>query len=342
MSSPSNSTLSNNTAPGEHAGDTLWHIKASYGCVGVVLAPVGVLLNILSALVWSRPEMMSTTAMYIITLSGYNAIYLLLRLNDILEILYSSLIGHNDWYHHHVFLPTLKVLLPFGIISNVGSKLTTVALAADRMIGVAFPLKIHSFCTKFKVKVTLALVLLVSSVVSVPYLMVRYFALNRNAAEQEGSTISPFQSGFVSSDFYRVVYRTVLGPVLVSAGSILSMAVFNIIIVMTLRKSRNEVAPITVPATRRSNFGRSPRTVTVQVMLISVFSILDTVVQHTALVVIKEEGCVILRECSRDVFVYVHVINSLFTVFFSYFLFGAKFRNGLSNMLGMCCFKRCE
>ena len=108
------------------------------GVIGAVLCFLGVsgvVMNILSLIIWSSREMRSTTGLYMIALSVFDSVVLIL--NTVFhggEWLYFGLTKNYDWLLK-LTVPYSHVYAPIFHLATTASVYTTLAISIDRAIG---------------------------------------------------------------------------------------------------------------------------------------------------------------------------------------------------------------
>ena len=153
-------------------------------------------------------------------------------------------------------------------ICIVGSAYTTVALTADRMVGVAFPLRWVSIFTRTRVKSILCIVLMLSMTLSIPNMLDNYIG---EKWENNASIITSINDNFFPDAVDEIVYNHV-SPILFIYIPLTLMCVLNIVIIVSLVNHRKQAAKLAMPSSTRSN-NRTTGRITAQVLMISGFSI---------------------------------------------------------------------
>lgn len=228
---------------------------------------------------------------------------------------------------------------PVWLVVRAGSICTTMALTADRMLAVTFPLRWP--CTEKQVKVILAACVLFPLVVCTPEMNAGYIDSAWNH-ERNVSVFSSFRSEFYYSKFYKF-YTLFAVAVMLTSFPIITMSVLNILIVVSIRRHRTKSAHIPVTRTRREQY-RSTRRITAQVLLISIFTILSRVTNGVQIISNIEEHCFDVNTCPLHINVFTYVsrmfeITNSTVNFFFYCYFSTRFRRCFTRVFWSKCSK---
>ena len=289
--------------------------------VNLPISAIGFLLNILSIIIWSSKEMTSTTGMYLVSVAVYDAVHLLVQ--GIVPRLMKMLQFHNSNVSFMIFVLIIYIV---NFTSKYGSTFTTVALTADRTIGVTLPLKWASMCTPFRVKSVTASVLFLSVVMVLPNvirLMMGFHFIDSDA------------------DYYEfvLVFVTIITPAVTIGLPVITITVLNIMIVKSLRKRGNETGSLRSSITGSRRRRRTTKKITAQVIVISIITLVHLTLQIYKMLIeyIDYRSLYVVKATADFVGTINHSVN-----FFLYCLFGQKFRQCFIRLFKQRCFKCCK
>lgn len=305
-------------------------LETAYGFAGSVIAGVGVVLDIISAIVWSRPEMRSTHARLLVSLSVYDVGFLAVAMSfDTLDSVYRMATGSNDWllmrFRFYSIDLGLRSFFYFGLVN------TTLIITLNRYLAVAFPHSWLVICTRFRVKIIIFFVGVATCLQSVPGLVLLNEPRDSSNIFQNNSEslYSIAKENLKSSSIFE-------GYVVMLYIQTVTLALLNTSIVTVLIRQRSRNASLSAPRhVRRHN--RHERRLTLQVLVISLFSLINAVLFNFMYYFRNHEGCFWMNYCSIETSVLIYTTKLGFLTnsainFIFYCYFGKKFRQCFLKM----------
>ncbi len=197
-----------------------------YGALIPIVAIPGVLANLASLVVFTRPAMRSSLNLYLAGLSCFDMALLLSALAIYPPLVYCwSSVSSSITCSRLV--RSLVVTFPLSLIAQFGSVWTCVAISVDRFIAVRYPFKKSQYCTQRNA----CKVLLAITVAAILYQIPAMLEL-----QMKGNGIE--MSALRKSGLYIVIYKTALYSTVLFAVPFSLMIVLNIFLGRSLRKAQ--------------------------------------------------------------------------------------------------------
>jgi len=196
-----------------------------YGPVLVPIGTLGIIGNILSIIVFTRPSMKNSALNCIlIALAIFDTLYLLSMTINKGAKLTTPAVFHNGYAF--ILYPITN---PIRYFSYLGSIYMTVGLTLERYLSYCHSEKAKTLCTPKKAKLLIALVGLFSLIYNIP-------AYCEHKYENNNGTISSNQTYLAKHEFYKLVYRAWIGFIVRFVIPTICLVVFNIKIIRKLRE----------------------------------------------------------------------------------------------------------
>ncbi|XP_013419214.1 FMRFamide receptor isoform X1 [Lingula anatina] len=292
------------------------------GVCGMIVCVLGIIANIMSAIVLTRKSMKSSTYTYLAALSACDALVLLMTM-----ILFSKdtkiperereFYGPSYSVYYAYLFPYVH---PLAIMFQVTSVWLTLAFTVDRYIMICHPFKAEKYCSKSRARKVVCGI----SVLGVLFNLVRFFEYETNEIEFLG-TKTVYQLTKLGNDYvFREIVHSWLYLVFVCGVPFLALAVLNAFLIHAVRQSRKLARELNPQEKYQNN---------TTVMLIGVVMVFF-ICQVPALIAREIWAFDINASFSTAVFIYNEVGNFLVALnsainIVPYYFFGKKFRREL-------------
>uniref|UniRef100_A0A6A7G2Q3 FMRFamide receptor-like n=1 Tax=Hirondellea gigas TaxID=1518452 RepID=A0A6A7G2Q3_9CRUS len=209
-----------------------------YGILLNSVGGMGLVGNILSVMILSRPNMRSSINCCFVGLSTFDSILLTTSILMFGLTAVTEYTGHLQWYQRDVFPWVTLVAYPLGIVAQTGSVYLTVTVTVERYVAVCHPLKARSLCTFGRAKIYVGAVALFSLLYNLPrFAEVTYKRCNVDGVEFTTVVMTDLRR----SASYIQIYITWLYLVVMYLLPFISLLVFNAFIYKQVRLANLEM-----------------------------------------------------------------------------------------------------
>lgn len=215
---------------------------------GVLLNTIGLLGlvgNLISIIVLSRPQMKSSINCILIGLATFDSI---LIVTSILMFGFPAVYAYTqsvfDYYFFHLFPYMTPFMYPIGMIAQTGSAYLTLCVTLERYVAVCLPLQARSLCTYTRACWYVFGITLFAGVYNLPrFWEVSWYSYFDPEVNQTRTDIIP--TALRDNQVYISVYITWMYLVVMYIIPFCSLAVFNLIIYHEVRRANSERARLT-------------------------------------------------------------------------------------------------
>ncbi|TRY63429.1 hypothetical protein TCAL_12380 [Tigriopus californicus] len=215
---------------------------------GVLLNTIGLLGlvgNLISIIVLSRPQMKSSINCILIGLATFDSI---LIVTSILMFGFPAVYAYTqsvfDYYVFHLFPYMTPFIYPIGMIAQTGSAYLTLCVTLERYVAVCLPLKARSLCTYTRACWYVFGITLFAGVYNLPrFWEVSWYSSFDHEFNQTRTDIIP--TALRDNQIYISVYITWMYLVVMYIIPFCSLAVLNLIIYHEVRRANSERARLT-------------------------------------------------------------------------------------------------
>ncbi len=197
-----------------------------YGVLLPCIAIPGVLGNLASLFIFTRPSMQSSLNTYLAGLSVFDGVLLLLSLLIYPPVAYCLTLHSSSLCAFLTF--SVVATYPISLIAQFGSIWTCVAITTDRFLAINYPLRKHRYCTRQIAGLVLAGISFIGLLYRIPVML---------ELRIEGNSVraTPLRH----SRLYITVYRTLAYSLLMFAVPFTLMILLNLSLIRSLRKSED-------------------------------------------------------------------------------------------------------
>ncbi len=206
---------------------------------------LGLVGNIISVVVLSRPQMKSSINVILIGLASADSI---LIVTSILMFGLPAVNAYNanlfTYYRYDIFPYITQFVYPVGMIAQTGSVYLTLCVTVERYVAVCLPLKARSICTYTRACAYVAVIAVFSTVYNLP----RFWEVTWQTMHYAGYSVNEtlvVPTSLRNDEVYISVYMTWLYLVVMYLVPFLSLAVFNLWIYLEVRRANSERARLT-------------------------------------------------------------------------------------------------
>ncbi|CAB3385042.1 Hypothetical predicted protein [Cloeon dipterum] len=209
---------------------------------GVLLGLVsllGILGNVLTMVILSRPQMRSSINCLLVGLARCDAALLVAA---ILIFSLPSIAAYTGWlphYSYYVYPSIARFVYPVGLIAQTGSVYLTLTVTLERYVAVCHPLRARSLCTYGRARIYVVLIVLFSVLYNTP----RFFEVERvsDVLPPHNTTVYMVSaSALRNHPLYITIYVNWSYLLVMYFVPFLALAVFNCAIYMQVRKANAE------------------------------------------------------------------------------------------------------
>lgn len=210
------------------------------GILVSVIGLLGIIANIVSLVILSRPQMRSSINCGLQGLAVFDTMVLisavlmlgLQKLGSRLQFLRIYSLTISPSY-------VIPIAYPVGLIAQTGSVWTTVAVTVERYIAVCHPLKAKSLCTYRRARIFNLIIIVMSIIYNIP----RFLEVTHSetfSLELNRTILKAVASQLRLNKLYYGVYHIWLYVFVMYCIPFLILAVFNIYIWKTVRRANHE------------------------------------------------------------------------------------------------------
>lgn len=289
-------------------------------------ACLGIVGNVVSIVVLSRPQMHSSINCCLIGLASFDTVVLLV---GILMCGLKALPHNNDYlrtYYPHI----MPVFYPLGLIAQTGSVWITVSVTIERFIAVCHPLRAKSLCTYRRARAYILLISLFAFCYNLP----RFWELEKVTVFDpftNASEVRVVPSELRTNDTYITVYLLWMYLFVMYFVPFLTLAVLNGLIWRQVREANRE-------RQRLSRLQKKEISLAIMLLVVVVVFFICNIL---ALVVSILEACQVYVDALTNTGNFLVTVNSSVN-FIIYCIFGQKFRRILIRMFCRFGSKRSE
>ena len=206
---------------------------------------LGLVGNLISVIVLSRPQMKSSINVILIGLASADSI---LIVTSILMFGLPAVHAYNpnlfSFYRFNVFPYITPFVYPIGMIAQTGSVYLTLCVTVERYVAVCLPLRARSICTYTRACIYVAVIAAFSTLYNLP----RFWEVTWKTisyGESIGNETVVVPTSLRNDEVYIGIYITWLYLVVMYIVPFLSLAVFNLLIYFEVRRANSERARLT-------------------------------------------------------------------------------------------------
>ncbi len=205
---------------------------------GVLLGSVGLLGllgNIVSIVILSRPQMKSSINTILIALVSCDSLLIITSfLLFTLNVCRYTGSAAFDFYYYEIYPYILPVVYPVGLMAQTGSAYMTLCVTFERYLVVCWPLKARHLCSVGRAKLAVGIFAFFAVAYNVP----RFFELTYGPAyiPELGENKTTFmRTELRKNEVYVSVYVTWMYFVFMYIIPFASLAIFNLLIFLEIR-----------------------------------------------------------------------------------------------------------
>ncbi|XP_059480856.1 FMRFamide receptor [Neocloeon triangulifer] len=209
---------------------------------GVLLGLVslmGILGNVLTMVILSRPQMRSSINCLLVGLARCDAALLVAAILIFSLPSVATYTGCLPHYMYYVYPSIARIVYPMGLIAQTGSVYLTLTVTLERYVAVCHPLRARSLCTYGRARIYVVLII----VFSVLYNLPRFFEVERvtGTLPPYNTTIYMVSASALRNDpLYITIYVNWTYLLVMYFVPFLALAIFNCAIYMQVRKANAE------------------------------------------------------------------------------------------------------
>ncbi|XP_040578439.2 FMRFamide receptor [Lepeophtheirus salmonis] len=293
-----------------------------------IIGILGLVGNLLSIAILSRPQMKGSTNTILIGLASFDII---LILTSILMFGIPAWNGYTKtifaFYCAEIFPYITPFIYPVGLIAQTGSVYLTLTVTMERYIAVCLPLKARSLCTYGRAKVCVVTTVLFAAIYNIP----RFFEITRTTVYDPKTQANISQVNATDlrrNSTYISVYITWMYLVVMYIIPFSCLAMFNLLIYRAIRAANTMRAKLSRHQKREIS---SATMLMCVVWAFFICNILPLVVNILELLKIEKTALTNLSNL-------LVTLNSSVN-FIIYCIFGDKFKR---IFLKLFCWKRCN
>ncbi|XP_034483753.1 FMRFamide receptor-like [Drosophila innubila] len=133
-----------------------------------IVAVLGILGNVISMIVLSRPQMKSSFNYLLMGFALCDTIFVIsIMLYGGIPLIYPYT-GHLFWYFNYVYPFSIIVILPIAMIAQTASIYVILMVTVERYVAVCHPLKAREFCTYRRAKISFIVCVCFAIVCGIP------------------------------------------------------------------------------------------------------------------------------------------------------------------------------
>ena len=211
-----------------------------------ILGILGLIGNLISVFILSRPQMKGSTNCILIGLASSDSI---LILTSILMFGLPALANHWRtgmfyYYTTEVFPYITPLIYPVGLIAQSSSVYLTLLVTVERYIAVCSPLTARSVCTYGRARSCVLLISLAALLYNIPrFLEVTWVSTYDELSRENRTEVTP--TPLRQNPMYISIYITWLYLVVMYIVPFVSLALLNLRIYVQIRQSQAERAKLT-------------------------------------------------------------------------------------------------
>ncbi|XP_034480958.1 FMRFamide receptor-like [Drosophila innubila] len=218
-----------------HLANNLFQFLIS-GVLLNIVGVLGVLGNVISMIILSRPEMKSSFNYLLMGLARCDTILIIcIMLVFGIPPIYPYT-GRLFWYYNYVHAYTAPVMFPIALIAQISSIYMTLIVTVERYVAVCHPLKARALCTYRRIKIYFIVCVCFGLIFNIPRFW-EFFTVKYQVPSTKIELLCVHASPLRKSPSYLKIYRHWCTLIINYIIPFLTLAILNSLIYRQVRRA---------------------------------------------------------------------------------------------------------
>ena len=199
---------------------------------------LGILGNILSMIILSRPQMRSSINYLLIGLARCDTVLILTSMLLFGIPAIHPYTGYLEYYYYYLYPIISPIVYPIAMSAQTASVYLTLTVTLERYVAVCHPLRARALCTYGRAKIYVIVIIIFALLYNIP----RFWEVGVQSSDHEelGEIFCIMASDLRANSLYIKIYIHWLYMIFIYFLPFTSIAVFNMMIYQQVRKANRE------------------------------------------------------------------------------------------------------